>query len=45
MTTAENRRNASDALVLFGAATIAAARIEMWLRCKRLIAAGAGTAG
>lgn len=35
---------ATDALVLFGAATVIVARLEMWLRCRRLIAAGAGRA-
>ncbi len=35
---------AADALLLFGVGMIATARIEMWLRCKRLMAAGAGTA-
>jgi hypothetical protein len=35
---------ATDALLLFGVGMIATARIEMWLRCKRLIDAGAGTA-
>ncbi len=40
----ENFANAADALVLFGFATLIVARLEMWLRCKRLIAAGAGQA-
>ena len=35
---------ATDALLLFGVGMIAVARIEMWIRCKRLMAAGAGTA-
>jgi hypothetical protein len=35
---------ASDALVLFGVAVVMVARLEMWLRCRRLIAAGAGRA-
>ncbi len=35
---------ATDALLLFAVGQIAVARIEMWLRCKRLIAAGAGVA-
>jgi hypothetical protein len=35
---------AADALLLFGAATVAVARAEMWVRCKRLVAAGAGAA-
>ena len=35
---------ATDALLLFGVGMIATARIEMWLRCKRLIDVGAGTA-
>ena len=35
---------AAHALVLFGFATVIVTRLEMWLRCKRLIAAGAGQA-
>jgi hypothetical protein len=35
---------ATDALVLFSAALILVTRLEMWLRCRRLIAAGAGRA-
>jgi hypothetical protein len=35
---------ATDALLLFGVGMIAVARIEMWIRCKRLMAAGAGIA-
>jgi apolipoprotein N-acyltransferase len=33
---------ATDALLLFSAALILVTRLEMWLRCRRLIAAGAG---
>jgi lysylphosphatidylglycerol synthetase-like protein (DUF2156 family) len=35
---------ATDALLLFGVGMIAVARIEMWIRCRRLMAAGAGIA-
>ena len=35
---------ATDALLLFGVGVIAVARIEMWIRCRRLMAAGAGIA-
>jgi membrane protein CcdC involved in cytochrome C biogenesis len=35
---------AADALLLFGVGMIAVARIEMWIRCRRLMAAGAGIA-
>jgi hypothetical protein len=34
----------ADALLLFGVGVLGVARIEMWLRCKRLIAGGAGIA-
>jgi len=40
----QNLAAAADALVLFSFATLIVARLEMWLRCKRLIAAGAGQA-
>ena len=40
----DNLASAADALVLFSFATVIVARLEMWLRCKRLIAAGAGQA-
>jgi len=36
--------DAADALLLFGVGALGVARIEMWIRCKRLIAAGAGIA-
>jgi hypothetical protein len=35
---------ATDALLLFGVGMISVARIEMWIRCRRLMAAGAGIA-
>jgi hypothetical protein len=35
---------ATDALLLFGVGMMAVARIEMWIRCRRLMAAGAGVA-
>ncbi len=35
---------AADGLLLFGWTTVIVARLEMWLRCRRLIAAGAGQA-
>ena len=35
---------AADGLLLFGWTTVIVARLEMWLRCRRLIAAGAGRA-
>jgi hypothetical protein len=35
---------ATDALLLFGVGMIAVARIEMWIRCRRLMAAGVGAA-
>jgi hypothetical protein len=35
---------AADGLLLFGVGGISVARIEMWIRCKRLMAAGAGIA-
>jgi hypothetical protein len=34
----------TDALLLFGVGMIATARTEMWIRCRRLLAAGAGAA-
>lgn len=33
---------AADCALLFGFATLIVSRLEMWLRCRRLIAAGAG---
>ncbi len=35
--------NATDALMLFSCAMLIVARVEMWIRCRRLMAAGAGT--
>jgi hypothetical protein len=35
---------ATDALLLFSVGMLSVARIEMWIRCRRLIAAGVGHA-
>lgn len=35
---------ATDALLLFSVGMISVSRIEMWIRCRRLMAAGAGMA-
>jgi hypothetical protein len=35
---------ATDALLLFSVGMISVSRIEMWIRCRRLMAAGVGTA-
>jgi hypothetical protein len=35
---------AADALLLFSVGMLSVARIEMWIRCKRLMAAGVGIA-
>lgn len=35
---------ATDALLLFSVGMISISRIEMWIRCRRLMAAGAGIA-